>query len=131
MDITPSPSTWFDFGALSQMKAQAVRSESEAAEGASKQFESMFISLVLKEMRKTVSRSEMLNSQAMDTYQEMFDQQVALNMSKAGGFGIAKFMTQQRKHPVAAVVPAADVTAAKSFDMPTTEQFLQRSGGVK
>jgi flagellar protein FlgJ len=131
MDVTPAPATWFDFGALSQMKAQAVRSQSEAADGASKQFESMFIGLVLREMRKTVSRSEMLNSQAMDTYQDMFDQQVALNMSKAGGFGIAKFMAQQGQHPIPAPVATDAATAAKPFSMPTTEQFLQRSGGVK
>jgi flagellar protein FlgJ len=131
MDISASPSTWFDFGALSEMKAQAVRSESEAAGGAAEQFESMFIGLMLKEMRKTVSRSELLNSQAMDTYQEMFDQQVSLNMSKAGGIGLAKFMMQQGKRPV---VPAdlQNIDAAKvGFEITTADALLRRAGAVR
>jgi Rod binding domain-containing protein len=113
------------------MKAQAVRSESEAAGGAAEQFESMFIGLMLKEMRKTVSRSELLNSQAMDTYQEMFDQQVSLNMSKAGGIGLAKFMMQQGKHPVVPVdLQSADVKNA-GFDITTADALLRRAGAVR
>ena len=91
----------------------------------------MFISLMLKEMRKTVSRSELLNSQAMDTYQEMFDQQVSLNMSKAGGIGLAKFMLQQGKPPALPLGGQVAIPEAGALDMTTSDALLRRAGTVR
>ena len=59
------------------------------------QFESLVLNLMLKEMRKTVSRSGLMDSEAMKTFEQMFDQQVALGMAKAGGIGLGKFIAQQ------------------------------------
>jgi len=50
---------------------------------------------MLKEMRKTVSRSDLLGSEAMESYEQMFDQQIALGMSRAGGIGLAPFIEEQ------------------------------------
>jgi flagellar protein FlgJ len=90
-----SPSSWFDFNSLADLKAKAGNRPDEATKGVAQQFESLFLHMMLKEMRKTVSRSGLLGSEAMDTYQQMFDQQVALGMSRAGGIGLAPFIEQQ------------------------------------
>lgn len=94
MDIR-SPSSWFDFNSLADLKAKAGSRPDEATKGVAQQFESLFLNMMLKEMRKTVNRSGLLGSDAMDTYQQMFDQQVALGMSRAGGIGLAPFIEEQ------------------------------------
>lgn len=94
MDIR-QPSSWFDFHSLSDLKAKADTHPGEASKGAAQQFESLFLNMMLREMRKTVSHSGLLGSDAMDTYQQMFDQQLALGMSRAGGIGLAPVIQQQ------------------------------------
>ncbi len=90
-----STSNWYDFGSLAGLRAQAEQRPTEAQSSVSQQFESLFINLMLKEMRKTVARSELLGSEAMETYEQMFDQQIAVGMAKAGGIGIAPFIEAQ------------------------------------
>lgn len=94
MDIK-STSSWYDFGSLADLRAKAEHRPSEAQSSVASQFESLFINLMMKEMRKTVSRSGLMGSDAMETYQQMFDQQVALGMSKAGGIGLGSFIDAQ------------------------------------
>lgn len=88
-------SNWYDFGSLAGLRAQAGQRPSEAQSSVAQQFESLFINIMLKEMRKTVSRSDLLGSEAMETYEQMFDQQIALGMSRAGGIGLAPFIEAQ------------------------------------
>jgi len=94
MDVKAT-SNWYDFGSLAGLRAQAEQRPSEAQSSVAKQFESLFINTMLKEMRKTVSRSDLLGSDAMETYEQMFDQQIALGMAKAGGVGLAPFIEAQ------------------------------------
>jgi flagellar protein FlgJ len=97
-----SPSNWYDFGSLAELKSSSVQPSGKTdgkTEGATlevaQQFESLVLNLMLKEMRKTVSRSGLMDSEAMKTFEQMFDQQVALGMAKAGGIGLGKFIAQQ------------------------------------
>ncbi len=63
----------------------------EACQG----FESLFLNMMLKEMRKTVPKNETSNSYAMGMYQEMLDEEIAENASKGKGIGIADAMYRQ------------------------------------
>ena len=95
---TASPSNWYDFGSLAELKSSPTRSSDKvdsASSEVAQQFESLVLNLMLKEMRKTVSRSGLMDSEAMKTFEQMFDQQVALGMAKAGGIGLGKFIAQQ------------------------------------
>lgn len=89
------PSSWFDFNSLADLKAKAGSRPAESTRDVAQQFESLFLNLMLKEMRKSVTRSGLLGSDAMETYEQMFDQQIALGMSRAGGIGLAPFIEQQ------------------------------------
>lgn len=102
------PSSWFDFESLADLKAKAGSRPEDATKGVAQQFESLFLNIMLKEMRKTVGRSGLLGSDAMDTYQQMFDQQIALGMAKAGGIGLAPFIEQQMQK----VAPLSTTDAA-------------------
>jgi flagellar protein FlgJ len=106
-----SPSNWYDFGSLAELRSSAVREPNKTDEASSEvaqQFESLVLNLMLKEMRKTVSRSGLMDSEAMKTFEQMFDQQVALGMAKAGGIGLGKFIAQQLEMRAANTITPGD-----------------------
>ena len=107
MDIKGT-SSWYDFGSLADLRAKAEHRPSEAQSSVASQFESLFLNLMMKEMRKTVTRSGLMGSDAMETYQQMFDQQVALGMSKAGGIGLAPFIEAQLQRKSSVTVDLKD-----------------------
>lgn len=60
------------------------------------EFESLFVSMMMKEMRKTVPDGGLLSSSfATDTYQDMFDEEISKSASKGNGIGIADAMYRQ------------------------------------
>lgn len=62
----------------------------------SQEFESFLIYYMLKEMRKTVPQNSLLNGgRAEEIFQGMLDEQLSLQMSKAGGIGLAPMLYQQ------------------------------------
>lgn len=63
----------------------------EACEG----FEAIFIQKVWEQMRKSVPKEGYLHSKDEETYQSMFDQELAKKMSSAGGIGLADMMYEQ------------------------------------
>lgn len=65
---------------------------------AAQKFEGLLVSMMVKEMRKTVHKSGLLDGgQAQEIFTEMLDNQYADNISKRGGFGLAKAMFNQMK----------------------------------
>jgi len=60
----------------------------------------MFLHMMLKEMRKTVPESVFFDSPSMKLFQDMQDQQVALDLAKEGPLGLATMLkaniTQQQ-----------------------------------
>lgn len=123
MDVKAT-SNWYDFGSLAGLRAQAGQRPSEAQSSVAEQFESLFINMMLKEMRKTVSRSDLLGSEAMESYEQMFDQQIALGMARAGGIGLAPFIEEQlarqngqKIEAAAEIAPTSIVLQQRSFKL--------------
>ena len=78
----------------SNIQNKAIQAETKEAKTirAAQEWESYFIGYMLKEMRKTIPKNneEGGNQFAKDTYYQMLDEQVAGNIAKNGGFGLAK-----------------------------------------
>ncbi len=85
-------STYNDFEGLASLRAQAQKDQSKAVDRVAEQFEGMFLNIMIKEMRKTVPESEFFNTPAIKLFQEMQDQQVAMDMAKEGPLGFAEFL---------------------------------------
>ena len=69
----------------------------DACEG----FEAMFLSLMYKEMRKTVPKNELFGDDiAEEIWHSMLDTALMENAAKAGGVGLADMMYQQLSQPV-------------------------------
>jgi len=62
------------------------------------EFESMFITYMLKSMRKTVAENGLLgNSNESKIFTSMFDEKLALGIAEGGGIGVGKMLFEQLK----------------------------------
>ena len=86
---------YHDAQALSRLKLASKENPEAAAREVATQFEAMFIQMMLKSMRDAVPKGGLFNSNDMETYTEMADQQIAVNLSKSGGVGLAEVITRQ------------------------------------
>ncbi|MHA7879500.1 MAG: flagellar assembly peptidoglycan hydrolase FlgJ [Saccharospirillum sp.] len=86
-----------DLHGLNDVKAKARADDPAALRVVAQQFESMFISMVLKSMREAtdVMSSDMLNSNETKFYRDMHDQQLSLTLSQQGGYGLADTLYEQ------------------------------------
>ena len=90
-----SASHYHDASALSRLKQVSKSDPHEAAKEVATQFEAMFIQMMLKSMRDAVPKGGLFNSNDMETYTEMADQQIAVNLAKGGGIGLADVIARQ------------------------------------
>lgn len=90
---------YFDMSALSNLKAKAEDQKDDTLKVVAQQLESVFLELVLKAMTEANSaiKSEIFNRDQEEFYQGMFNQQLALSLSKSGGFGLADVIYNQLK----------------------------------
>jgi Rod binding domain-containing protein len=84
-----------DFAQIAQLKSNAKTDEAGSVKEAAQQFESIFINMMLQSMRKATERSGLMDSDAAQTYEAMFDQELALHLSEQGGFGVAEALERQ------------------------------------
>lgn len=80
---------------ISQLKADAANDPSENLEEVSRRFEGLFLDILIKAMRKSVIKSDLLGSEAQNTYQQMFDHEISRELSGSGGIGLAQVIRDQ------------------------------------
>ena len=98
MAITPPTPAATDFSQYNALRAAANRNDPQALRAAAKQFESMFTEMLLKTAHETQLGDDLMGQQG-GFYQDMFDQQVAMQLSSGKGFGLADMLVNQLSHP--------------------------------
>jgi flagellar protein FlgJ len=89
-------SFYADFGALSALKKDVKGgNDPQAIREAARQFESLFTDMMLKAMREAKLGDGLGDSEESHLYQDMYDQQLALQMSQGKGLGLADLLVQQ------------------------------------
>jgi flagellar protein FlgJ len=84
-----------------ELQAKKVENKNKAEylkqlEQVTKEFESIFLSYMLKQMRKTIPEDPLLgNSVAGDIFYDLYDDAVSKEFSKAGGIGLATILYNQ------------------------------------
>ena len=70
-----STSSYLDFSGLGELRGRAQQNDPAALKQAAKHFEGAFIQMMLKSMRdaNNVMKSDLIKSDAIDTFQDMFD----------------------------------------------------------
>lgn len=84
-----------DFSGLAALKARAREDQEAALDQVARQFESLFLQMMLKSMRDASLGDGMLDSKQSQFYREMYDQQIALHLSEQKGIGLAEQLKQQ------------------------------------
>ena len=84
-----------DFTALTDLKKGAREKSPEAIKEVAKQFESLFVQMMLKSMRETVADNELFGSKNEKMYQDMYDKQLSMQISQGKGIGLANTIERQ------------------------------------
>jgi peptidoglycan hydrolase FlgJ len=94
--------------ALDKLRVEAGAAPDKAIRDASRQFETLFVNMLLKSMREAAPQDGPLDSEQTRMYTGMLDQQLAQAMS-ARGIGLADVMVRQLSK--GAVTPAGEISS--------------------
>lgn len=83
-----------DVQSLNQLRAQAHKDPHKALKQVAQQFESLFLDMMLKSMRKAVPQNGIMDSEQTKTFTAMLDQQLAQKMSTQN-HGLADMIVKQ------------------------------------
>lgn len=88
-------SNYHDFSGLADLRREAKANNEAAIEPVARQFEALFLQMMLKSMRDGVQESGLLSSDGGDMYREMYDKQLAVTLAEQGGIGMADGIVRQ------------------------------------
>ena len=125
---TASAKSYADFGALGELRGKAQRNDKGALRESAEQFEALFIQMMLKSMREAsdVMKSDMLHSNAMETFQGMYDKELSMSMAKRNALGFADVVVKQLSQQQAAP-STAEMLALRQQAMPLQKPVLPMS----
>ena len=92
---TVPASIYTDFQGVAELKARARADAKGSLDQVAKQFESLFTQMMLKSMRQAKLADGIMDSDQVEHYQEMYDQQLAIHLSESGGIGLAGVIKEQ------------------------------------
>ena len=129
-----STRSYLDFEGLGQLKGQARQDAKSATRETAQQFEAMFIQMMMKSMREASMKDEENQSSGMDTFENMFDKEISVQMAKRGAMGVADFMAKAVKQQISATPSSLEVLNARQTQgMPLRPELtplpLQRNMG--
>lgn len=87
-----------DVRGVDDLKRQARQDTPEALRAAARQFEAVFMNMLLKSMRDTVSQDGMFDNEQTRMYTSLLDQQLAQSLASRG-IGLADVMVRQLSAP--------------------------------
>lgn len=99
-----------DAQGVGQLRLQAKTDPVAAARAAAQQFEALFLNMLLKSMREATPKEGLFDNSNTELYSGMLDSQLAQNMSKGKGIGLAEMMLRQMR--LQGVIPAENTKPA-------------------
>jgi flagellar protein FlgJ len=107
-------SVYTNLGGLAALKSDARAQDPSALRETAKQFESIFAKMVLSSMRQASSSfgDSLMGSSQQDFYQGMFDDQLAVELTKGKGLGLADMLVRQLTQSGMVPKEAANVGSA-------------------
>ena len=104
-------SSYLDFSGLGELRGRAAKDSQGALRETAEQFEALFIQMMMKSMREATFKSDMLQSDALDTYQDMFDKEISVSMAARGNMGLATMLQSQLGQESAHLSPSSALDA--------------------
>jgi flagellar protein FlgJ len=105
-----------DFAGLANIRSQAGKDSPQALEAVAKQFEAIFLQMMLKSMRDASFGDSLFGSQQQDLYRDMFDKQLSVTLSQNNGIGLADTLVRQLKEAYPDMVSTDKVVNSKDHN---------------
>lgn len=118
---TDTATVYTDFNGLAKLKQGAREQTPEAIKEVAKQFESVFLTMVLKSMRQAKLAEGAMDSKQSEFYRDMYDQQMAIHLAGKPGVGLADLIAKQL---------SPTQKSRNDDDEMQTGDFLNRAMGV-
>ncbi|WP_417585131.1 flagellar assembly peptidoglycan hydrolase FlgJ [Nitrincola sp.] len=125
-----SASLYTDLNQLTKLKTQAIDDQQAALKGVAQEFEQLFMNMMLKSMRQAsdvLASDSPFNSSDVKFYQDMFDQQMTLDLSKKDSIGLADIIVKQLSQRADAVVTPTGDDNEQEERQSLVEQMLNRA----
>jgi len=106
-----------DFKHFTALRKSARADDPSALREVARQFESIFTKMMLEGMRKASFGDPLFGSDQADMYQDMMDDQLAVEMSQGKGLGLADMLIRQLSH-------GANMKSADELAVPGAGQAL-------
>ncbi|WP_127476403.1 flagellar assembly peptidoglycan hydrolase FlgJ [Sulfurivermis fontis] len=106
-----SAAVYTDFQGLTALKAEAREQSPEVLKAVAKQFEALFLQMMLKSMREASEGDPLFDGEQAELYRDMYDKQLSLDMAEKG-IGLADVLVRQLQ------MRAPDTAAAGAMAMP-------------
>jgi flagellar protein FlgJ len=124
-----------DFKGIDKLRQAAQSGDQGALQEAAKQFEAIFMQMMLKSMRKAqealADKDSPFNSQQVQFYRDMHDQQLAVDLSARGGVGIAELIIQQLSPGENGFMPATAIRDNANLQNMTRQASIDYSTSAK
>jgi flagellar protein FlgJ len=104
-----------DVQSVNALKLEAKQSSPEALKAAARQFEAVFMNMLMKSMREATPQDGMFDSEQTKMYTSMLDQQLTQNLASRG-VGLADMMVRQLSTALSAQTPAGE-PAGEAFPL--------------
>jgi len=115
-NVSAAQSNYQDVAGLDNLRKEAQSDEKAALDKVAKQFEGIFMKMLLKSMReanKAFESDSPFNSQGTETYRNMHDDQMALELSESGSLGLADLIVQQLSPQTSGLIPSSALHSGK------------------
>jgi flagellar protein FlgJ len=101
-----------DFRQFAALRRGAEANDPETLRAAAKQFESLFTKMMLDSMRSASMGDPLFGSDQGDMYQDMADDQLAVQLSQGKGLGLADMLIRQLSNGVSGTAAARPLGSA-------------------
>ncbi len=108
--MQPLP-VYTDFHGLAELRSATTGTPGDRLDNVARQFSAVFAHMMLKSMRLASLGEGMFDSQQSEFYRDLFDQQMALQLTQGEGLGIAKLLANQFSSLVDSEAPDQETLA--------------------
>ena len=97
MTISADKLNYNDFSSLARLRVDARNDQKSALKEVAKQFESVFVQMMIKSMRDASEplQSDLFHSDQSKAYTDMYDKQLGLELTQSNGIGLADVIVRQ------------------------------------
>lgn len=114
----------FDSKGLDELKQSARNNSPEALKAAAKQFEAMYMNMMLKSMRQASAQDGPMDNEQSRMYTSMLDQQLSQNMASRG-IGLADVLVRQMSNNAAnQILQAGDDGQKNQSNLHAIDSYL-------